>query len=291
MPNKKRQYLKTLISKEGPGLMMPGAYNPLIAKLVEKKGFKGAYISGAALSASMGFPDIGLLSGTDFAEIARHIAASVNIPCICDADTGFGGPINVYHTVKMYEEIGLAGLHLEDQVMPKRCGHLKGKELITVNEMCEKIKAGIKARRDPNFLIIARTDARGVTNIEDAIVRAKFYVEAGADVIFPEALKNEKEFEIFANEISVPLLANMTEFGVSLLIPAANLIKMGYKIVIFPVSTLRSSLKACEELLETIQAQGTQKESVEKMLTRIELYDLIEYEKYGEIDKSVSGYK
>jgi len=272
----------------GKGIMLPGAFNALTARQVERSGFKGLYISGAALSAGAGLPDIGLLSLSEFVCFARYIVQSVNIPCICDADTGFGASANVMRTVQEFESIGLAGLHLEDQVFPKRCGHLAGKALIPEKEMCQKIRIAAQSKSDKNFLIIARTDARAVEGLPKAVERAKAYVDAGADLIFPEALKNKKEFEDFAKKVKVPLLANMTEFGQSPLLGFSELSAMGYKLVIFPVSALRVAAKATENFYQNLRKKGSQKDYVKHMQTRQELYDLIDYQAYVDLDEKLS---
>ncbi len=277
-----RKAFKQRILKEA--VLLPGAFNALSAKLVEKAGFEGVYISGGALSASSGLPDIGLLTLTEFTSLAKFITQAVDLPCISDADTGFGEAVNVARTVQEFEGIGLCGMHIEDQVLPKRCGHLAGKELVPMASMVQKIKTAVASRQDENFLIIARTDARAIEGMKGALQRAHAYVEAGADVIFPEALTTPEEFKEFAQEIKVPLLANMTEFGVSPLLTFAELRDRGYKIVIFPVSALRVAMKACEDFYLDLKKTGTQKTSLPKMQTRRELYDLIEYERYENMD-------
>ncbi|MFT5171250.1 MAG: methylisocitrate lyase [Candidatus Marinamargulisbacteria bacterium] len=271
----KRRKFKTLVLDTG--VILPGAFNALTAKLIEEKGFGGVYISGGAASASMGFPDIGMFSQTEFVTFASYIVNAIHLPCICDADTGFGDLHQVERTVRAYEQIGLAGLHIEDQLMPKRCGHLKRKVLISTEEMVLKIEKAVASRQDPNFLIIARTDARALEGMSGAIDRAKAYTAAGADLIFPEALQSKEEFEGFALEMDPPLMANMTEFGVSPLIPAQSLIDMGYKIVIFPVSSLRIAMKAVDSFFDHLKTDGTQKGQLEHMQTRKDLYDLLDY--------------
>tara|TARA_Y100001934_G_scaffold283416_2_gene403048 strand:+ start:4820 stop:5830 length:1011 start_codon:yes stop_codon:yes gene_type:complete len=285
----KRKYFKNKINQEG--IVLPGAYNALTAKQIQQVGFEGVYISGAALSASAGLPDIGLLTLSEFSFFIKYITQAVDLPCIADADTGFGEVINVVRTVQELESIGLAGMHMEDQVMPKRCGHLPGKTLISKANMCEKIRAACSARKDKNFLIIARTDARSGEGFQKAVSRAKAYVDAGADLIFPEALQSQKEFKDFAKEINVPLLANMTEFGVSPLLSAKELFAIGYKVVIFPVSALRVTMKNTENLYQEIKKEGAQKSFLNKMQTRQELYELIDYEAYAKIDKKAANYK
>ena len=285
----KRKAFKTKITTEGT--VLPGAYNALTAKQIQQVGFEGIYISGAALSASAGLPDIGLLTLSEFSFFIKYITQAVNLPCIADADTGFGEVVNVVRTVQELEGIGLAGIHIEDQIMPKRCGHLPGKTLISEANMCAKIQAACSARKDENFLIIARTDARSGEGFDKAISRAKAYVDAGADLIFPEALQTEKEFKQFAKEINVPLLANMTEFGVSPLLSAKELFAIGYKIVIFPVSALRVTMKNTQNLYQEIKKEGAQKSFLDKMQTRQELYDLIDYDAYAKLDKKAANNK
>ena len=284
-----RKSFKEKILQEG--VVLPGAFNALTAKQIQEVGFEGLYISGAALSAGVGLPDIGLLSLQEFSFFIQYITQAVGLPCIADADTGFGGISNVIRTVQEFERIGLAGMHIEDQVMPKRCGHLEGKTLVSTDEMCQKIQAACMGRQDDNFLIIARTDARGVEGVNEAMARAQAYVKAGADAIFPEALKTVEEFEQFAKRIDVPLLANMTEFGVSPLLTTEQLFRLGYKMVIFPVTGLRVAMKRTEELYNELKKKGTQEAFVPMMQTRQELYDLIAYEKYASLDKMVSNYK
>ncbi len=285
----KRKILKDLIANEG--VVLPGAYNALTAKQIQQIGFKGIYISGAALSASAGLPDIGLLTLNEFSFFIKYITQAVDLPCIADADTGFGEAVNVARTVREFESIGLAGMHIEDQVMPKRCGHLSGKKLVSTEEMCQKIKTACLTRKDKNFLIIARTDARSVEGMDAAITRAKSYIEAGADAIFPEAMKSKEEFKLFAQEIKVPLLANMTEFGVSPLLTSEELFEIGYKMIIFPVTALRVTMKNTSSIYKEIKENGTQQSFIEKMQTRQELYDLIDYDAYAELDNKVANYK
>ena len=260
-------------------VVMPGAFNAGMARLVERCGFSAVYISGAGLAnATAGVPDIGLLTLTEVAQLAQYIADAVNIPVVADADTGFGGPENVARTVRTFERIGLAGLHLEDQEFPKRCGHLAGKTLITSNEMAEKIRAAVAARRDRDFLIIARTDAREIEGLESAVQRAKTYLEAGADAIFPEALKTAKEFGEFARKVRAPLMANMTEFGQSPLLSVKELAEMGYRMVIFPQTAFRVSMHAAESCLRDLKRRGTQKMWISQMQTRDQLYKLLNYD-------------
>jgi methylisocitrate lyase len=259
-------------------IMLPGVPNAAMARQVERLGFDAVYVSGAGMAnATAGVPDIGLLTLTEVAQLAGYIARAVKIPAIVDADTGFGGSENVARTIHDLEAAGLAGCHIEDQQFPKRCGHLAGKSLIEVEEMTEKIEAAAGSRRDPDFMIIARTDARAVEGLDQTVRRAQQYVAAGADAIFPEALQGPVEFRDFARQIDVPLLANMTEFGKSPLLSFTELAELGYRMVIFPQSALRVSLKATEEFLRALKASGTQKERLAEMQTREELYKLLDY--------------
>ncbi len=259
-------------------VVTPGCFNTASAMLIEKCGFRAAYISGAGLSNSAGLPDTGLLSMSEVAKQAGNIAKAVNIPVIADIDTGFGGPAEVRKTVKVFEKSGVAGIQIEDQRFPKRCGHLAGKEVITAEEMAEKIEAACGARRNKDFLVIARTDARGVTNIDDALERAMMYIDAGADVIFPEALGSKDEFKRFAREVDAPLMANMTEFGKTPYITAKEFGDMGYSLIIFPMTVFRVAMKAMENALLELKKKGTQKGLLKNMQTREELYKLIGYE-------------
>jgi methylisocitrate lyase len=269
--------LRELIAKGC--IMMPGVPNAAIARQVERAGFDAVYISGAGMAnATAGVPDIGLLGLIEVARLAGYIASAVAIPAIVDADTGFGGAENVARTIRELEQAGLAGCHIEDQEFPKRCGHLAGKELVETDEMVGKIKAAVKARRDEDFMIIARTDSRAVEDFDNTVKRARSYVEAGADAIFPEALLNADEFKAFAREVKAPLLANMTEFGKSPLLPFKELADFGYRIVIFPMSTFRVSMKASEEFLRDLKRHGTQSDWINRMQTRKELYQLLDYD-------------
>jgi methylisocitrate lyase len=270
-------------------LAVPGVFNALVARLAENAGFQAVYQSGAALSAGLAaVPDVGLLTQIEFAEQARYLARAVSIPVISDADTGFGEPLCVERTVELFESAGLAGLHLEDQVLPKRCGHLSGKMLVERDTMVAKIRAAVSARVDADFVIIARTDARGVRGMTDALDRARAYVDAGADLIFPEALESASEFEQFAREISVPLVANMTEFGKSPLLTVRELESLGYRLVLFPVTVFRVAMKAVEQALGRIAADGSQQGLLGAMQTRAELYDLLGYSDFESRDQGWS---
>ena len=261
-------------------VVMPGAFNAAAALLIEKTGFDAFYISGAGLSNGMaGVPDIGLLTMTEMVQQSGYIANAVNIPAIADADTGFGDLPNVARTVKSFEKAGVAGIHIEDQEFPKKCGHLPGKIVIPAQDMEEKISAACDDRENPDFLIIVRTDSRAVNGLEDAIERAKKYIDAGADVIFPEALESKREFEIFAKEVKgVPLMTNMTEFGKTPYMSVREFEDMGYSIVIFPLTAFRVAMKAVEEILTELKKTGTQKGFIGRMQTREELYKLLKYE-------------
>jgi methylisocitrate lyase len=273
---------------EGP-VAVPGAFNALTARLIEWLGFQALYLSGGALSAASGVPDVGLLTLTEFAEEARRLTAATSLPLLCDADTGFGEALNVERTVHEFESAGAAGIHLEDQVFPKRCGHLSGKSLVEPEVMAAKIRAAVAAKRDPDFVVIARTDARGVTGFDDAVRRANLYLQAGADAIFPEALETADEFARFAEEIPAPLLANMTEFGKGPLLTVGELGAMGYQMVLYPLTAFRAAMKAAEEALRTLRDAGHQRDVLPRMMTRADLYDLLGYTGYEQRDRSYFG--
>jgi methylisocitrate lyase len=272
-------------------LRYPGAFSPLVSLVIEELKFDGVYISGAVLSADLGLPDIGLTTLSEVAQRGRQIARVTNLPAIIDADTGFGEPMNVARSVAEFEELGLAGCHLEDQLSPKRCGHLDGKQLVAAAEMTRKIKAAVDARRDPNFAVIARTDARAVEGLGAAIERAKAYADAGADVIFPEALEDAGEFEAVREAIDVPLLANMTEFGKSPLLDRRTLENLGYNLVIYPVTALRLAMKAVEDGLGVLGGEGTQASIVDRMQHRRRLYELVRYAEYADYDKTLFDFE
>ena len=277
----KSKRLRELIAKGA--IMLPGVPNASMARQVERLGFDAVYVSGAGMAnATAGVPDIGLLTLTEVVQLAGYIARAVKIPAIVDADTGFGGSENVARTIRDLEAAGLAGCHIEDQQFPKRCGHLAGKSLVDVDEMTEKIKTAVAARRDTDFMIIARTDARAVEDFDRTVDRAKRYMQAGADAIFPEALQRPEEFRDFAGEIHLPLMANMTEFGKSPLLSFKELTGLGYRMVIFPQSAFRVSMKASEQLLRALKESGTQKEWLKEMQTREELYKLLDYDPIAE---------
>ena len=272
--------MRELIAKGA--ITMPGVPNAGMARQVEQVGFDAVYVSGAGMAnATAGVPDIGLLTLTEVAQLAGYIAKAVKIPAIVDADTGFGGSENVGRTIHELERAGLAGCHIEDQEFPKRCGHLAGKSIIDLEEMVERIKAAVAARYDPDFMIVARTDARAVEDFDRTVDRAQNYLAAGADAIFPEALQSAAEFRDFANEIDLPLLANMTEFGKSPLLSFEGLSDFGYRMVIFPMSAFRVAMKASEEFLRALKKSGAQSDWLEKMQTREELYELLNYDPNG----------
>jgi methylisocitrate lyase len=271
----------------GTLLRMPGAFNPLSAQLIEDKGFEGVYVSGAVLAADLGLPDIGLTTLTEVAQRAGQIARVTDLPALVDADTGFGEPMNVARTVQLIEDAGLAGLHIEDQVNPKRCGHLDGKEVVDESTALKRIRAAVTGRRDPNFLIMARTDIRGVDGLGAAVDRAKKLVDAGADAIFPEAMASLEEFAAIRAAVDVPILANMTEFGKSELFTTQQLADVGMNIVIFPVSLLRLAMGAAERGLDTIIAEGSLTSKVGEMQTRARLYELIDYAGYSDFDEGI----
>jgi methylisocitrate lyase len=258
--------------------MLPGVFNALVARMAERLGFRAAYFSGGALSAGWaGLPDIGLVSVTEFCEQLAVITRATKLPLLCDADTGFGEVVNVERCVGLYERAGAAGLHIEDQILPKRCGHLSGKDLIAAHDMEAKVRAAASARTDPQFVIVARTDARSVEGFDAACQRAERYLAAGADMIFPEALESAEEFALFARRLPVPLVANMTEFGRGPLLTLSELAEMGYRAVIYPLTAFRSAMRAAHETLDELKRSGSQRARLETMQTRSELYDLLNY--------------
>jgi methylisocitrate lyase len=264
----------------------PGAPNALIGRLIEEMGFAAIYLSGAAFSAgTLALPDVGLFTLTELAQHLSYLTGRVSVPVIVDADTGFGETANVERTVMELERAGAAAIQLEDQELPKRCGHLSGKSLVSTKTMCAKLRAAAAARSDSATIILARTDARGVENFDAALKRAEQYIAAGADWIFPEALATPEEFAAFAKRIDVPLVANMTEFGKSPLLSFSELEDMGYRVVLYPVTLLRVAMKAVESTLALLAADGSQREILDLMQTRQELYDLLEYDSYEERDR------
>jgi len=268
-------------------LRVPGAYNPLTAKIIEEIGYEAVYVSGGVMANDLGYPDIGLTTLKDVSYRSNQIARVTNLPTIVDVDTGFK---SCEETIKTFEKFGIAAVHIEDQIEQKRCGHLDNKELISKEEMVNKIKKCVNARTDKNFKIIARSDAKDVEGIDKMIDRCKSYVEAGAEIIFPEALKDEKEFEIVRKSLKCYLLANMTEFGKSKILNYKELENLGYNIVIYPVTTQRLAIKSVEEGLRAIFEDGHQNNIIDKMQTRKRLYDLVEYEKYNALDENVYNF-
>ena len=271
-------------------LQFPGAHAPIVSLIIQEQGFDGVYISGAALSADLGLPDIGLTTLTEVSQRGRQISRVTDLPALIDIDTGFGEPMSAARSVQEFEELGLARCHLEDQVNPKRCGHLDNKSIVSVAEMTRKLRAASDAKKDTNFLIMARTDARASEGLEAAIDRCKAYIDAGADAIFPEALQGWEEYEKVREAIDVPILANLTEFGKTPLLTKTELENLGYNIAIYPVTSLRLSMKAVEEGFSAIRQQGTQKKMLDRLQTRTRLYELIHYEDYNKFDEDIFNF-
>ena len=289
-PTAKRVHLRAALAG-GELQRFPGAFNPLSAKLIQQEGFEGVYISGAVLAAELGLPDIGLTTLTEVAGRAQQIARVTDLPAIVDADTGFGEPMNVARTIQTLEDAGLAGCHIEDQVNPKRCGHLDGKAVVGLDAAARRIKAAVDARRDPDFLIMARTDIRAAEGLDAAVDRAKALVDAGADAIFPEAMRTLEEFAAIRRAVQVPVLANMTEFGKSELFTVDQLADVGINIAIFPVSLLRIAMGAARSALRTLSDEGSLTSRLGDMQHRAELYELIDYESYNHFDSSIFTYR
>ena len=283
--DKRLDFVKKL--KKNKILRAPGAYNPLTAKLIEEIGYDAVYVSGGVMSNDLGYPDIGLTSLKDVSNRSKQISRVTNLPTIVDIDTGFR---SCKETIKVFEKVGVVAVHIEDQVSRKRCGHLNNKELISTEKMVKKINECVKAKKDKNFKIIARSDARNVEGLEKMIDRCKSYINAGAEIIFPEALKDEKEFENVRKKLKCYLLANMTEFGKSKLLNYKKLENLGYNIVIYPVTTQRLAMKNVEDGLRAIFEDGHQNNIIDKMQTRKRLYDLVEYEKYNALDKKIYNF-
>lgn len=275
----------------GKLLRFPGAFSPLSALLIARHGFEGVYVSGAVMSAGLGLPDIGLTTLTEVAGQAGQIARVTALPALADADTGFGEPMNVARTVQILEDAGVAGIHIEDQVNPKRCGHLDGKEVVDRDTAVRRIKAAVAARRDPGFVIAARTDAAAVAGMDEAIERARAYADAGADLIFPEAMAGPADFERFRAAVDTPLLANMTEFGKSTLLDTGTLASLGINVVIYPVTLLRLAMHAAEEGLAALAARGTQEGLLDRMQHRRDLYDLLDYQAYNAFDTGIYNFE
>ncbi len=269
-------------------VVAPGVFNGITALLTEKAGFKAAYLSGSGVAGAMGLPDLSVTTSTEVAEEIRRITSVSRVPLIVDADTGFGEPVNVSRTVRLFEGAGAAAMHLEDQVLPKRCGHLNGKKIVERSEMARKLRIASDTRKDPDFMIIARTDARAVNGMEDAIERANLYLESGADMIFTEAPETEEEFREFRKGIKGLLLANMTEFGKSPLLSVEELKKIGYNAVIFPLTAFRVSLKAMEKAYSNLKSTGTQRDYIDNLMTRADFYEVIGYNQYEREDAELS---
>lgn len=289
-PNTRRKSFRAGLTS-GTIQQLPGAFSPLVARAITEAGFEGVYVSGAVVAADLALPDIGLTTLTEVAGRSRQIARATSLPVLVDADTGFGEPMSAARTISELEDAGVAGCHLEDQVNPKRCGHLDGKEVVDTETMVRRIAAAVGARRDEDFVICARTDAAGIEGIDSAIARAKEYAAAGADLIFTEALATADDFARFRDEVDTPLLANMTEFGKSELINAETLQSIGYNAVIYPVTTLRIAMGQVEAALKDIRSTGTQESWVDRMQHRSRLYELLRYADYNVFDTSLFTYR
>ncbi|MEM1409480.1 MAG: methylisocitrate lyase [Pseudomonadota bacterium] len=286
----KRADLKAKMA-DGQLHAFPGAFNPLCAQAIERKGFSGVYASGAVISADLCLPDVGIANQEEFLNRGRQIARVTDLPTVIDIDTGFGEPMSAARTVRLMEEAGLSACHIEDQVMPKRCGHLDGKEIVSTEVMVQRVRAAASRRLDSNFVLIARSDARAVEGLDQAIDRMKAYVDAGADMIFPEALKDESEFEAVRKALDVPLLANMTEFGKSCLFSRQELSDLGYNMVIYPVTTLRLAMGEALRGLDHIAEVGDQNGILDRMQHRKDLYDLLRYEDYNAFDTDLFNFE
>jgi methylisocitrate lyase len=281
------QRLRRRLAAKGEGiLVLPGVYDGLSALMAQRAGMEALYLSGAAYTASRGWPDLGLVESEEMTRRARDIVRATGLPLVVDVDTGYGGVLNVARMAREMVEAGAAGVQLEDQELPKKCGHLTGKRLLPAEEMVEKIVALRQVA--PTLLVVARTDARGVEGLGEAVARAQRYAQAGADAIFVEALESEEEFRQVAQEVPAPLVANLTEFGRSPYLSAGTLEAMGYRAVLFPVSALRMAAKAYEELFATLRQEGTQVSLLGRMQTRAELYEVLDYFSYEELDRHIA---
>ena len=287
---RKREDFRAMLA-DGQLHQFPGAFNPLCAQLIERLGFGGVYVSGAVIAADLCLPDIGIANQEEFVRRGQQTARVTDLPAFMDIDTGFGEPMSAARTVRLVEEAGLAGCHVEDQVMPKRCGHLDGKEIVDTDTMVQRVRAAVDGRMDPNFVIIARSDARAVEGLDQAIDRMKAYVDAGADMLFPEALKDMSEFDRVRREIDVPMLANMTEFGKSRLMNKAELADAGFNVVIYPVTTLRLAMGEAERGLQHILERGDQNGVLDRMQHRRDLYELLRYEAYARFDQGLFDFE
>ncbi|MFD1722256.1 methylisocitrate lyase [Amnibacterium endophyticum] len=288
-PSQKRQAFRAGLAS-GAIQRFPGAFTPLTAPLIQEKGFEGVYISGAVMANELGLPDIGLTTLTEVVQRGAQISRNTDLPTLIDGDTGFGEPMNVARTVQLLEDAGLSGVHLEDQVNPKRCGHLDGKEVVDEATAVNRIRAAVQARRDPDFVVMARTDVRGVEGLRAATDRAKALADAGADAIFAEAMADLSEFEAMRAAVDVPLLANMTEFGKSDLFTVQQLQDVGVNMVIFPVSLLRMAMGAIERGLDALAGDGSLQSQVPGMQTRARLYELVDYAGYAAFDDGVATF-
>lgn len=288
--SQKRRDFRAMLA-DGRLHQFPGAFNPLCAQLIERKGFDGVYVSGAVIAADLCLPDIGIANQEEFVRRAQQTARVTDLPAFVDIDTGFGEPMSAARTVRLMEEAGLAGCHVEDQVMPKRCGHLDGKEIVGTDTMLQRIRGAVDGRTDGDFVIIARSDARAIEGLDQAIDRMKAYVDAGADMLFPEALRSIEEFERVRREIDVPMLANMTEFGKSRLLNKSELEDLGFNVVIYPVTTLRLAMGEAERGLDHILAHGDQNGILDRMQHRRDLYDLLRYEEYARFDQGLFDFE
>lgn len=288
-PAEKRRIFRERLAT-GELLQLPGVFNPLSAKLIQEKGFDGIYISGAVLAADLGLPDIGLTTLTEVAGRSQQISRMTDLPSLVDADTGFGEPLNLARTVQTLEDAGVSGIHIEDQINPKRCGHLDGKTVVDEDTAIKRIASAVEARRDENLLIMARTDIRGAQDLPAAVDRVKKLVDAGADAIFPEAMRDLSEFEAIRKAVDVPVLANMTEFGKSELFTKQQLANIGINIVIYPVSLLRLAMGAAMRGLDALQQDGNLQAVVPEMQTRSELYELLDYEAYNQFDSGIFNF-
>ncbi len=290
-PAAKRVGLRERLATADQPLRLPGAFNPLTAKLIEEFGFDGVYVSGAVVSADLGLPDLGLTTQTEVAERAGETARVTDLPTLVDADTGYGEPMNIARTVQVLEDHGLAGCHIDDQVNPKRCGHLDGKETVDIATAVARIRAAVDARRDGNFLVIARTDIRATAGLDGAVKRAQALVGAGADMVFPEALLDLHEFEAVVRAVDVPVLANMTEFGGAELFTVRQLAAAGVRMIIYPGTLLRVAMGAVERGLGVLAALGTQATLIPEMQTRARLYELVDHASYNAFDDLIYTYR
>jgi methylisocitrate lyase len=287
-PTQKRRLLRSLLAAPGP-LVLPGAFSPLTARLIEQRGGSAVYVSGHMLAADLGLPDLGLTTATEVAQRAQQIARMTDLPTVVDADTGFGEPLNAARTVQTLEDAGAAGCHIEDQVNPKRCGHSEGVEVVDAGTGARRIRAAVSARRDLEFVLIARTDARGPLGLDAAIERAQAYVDAGADVVMADALQGPEEYRKFRRAVDAPLLANLNEFGKGEPLTVAEAAEVGIDMVIYPMTLMRSAMGAAQRCLDTVLTRGSQVSAMGEMQSKDELYELIGYDSYAAFDAEVLG--